>query len=110
MCFPPELKNVLFYVYDENADMEEAMLQYFTRKVDRSLQQDKKAKREVQEHSCVTAVWLTDCLGKPCNGRGDALIHEGGKNNRTAKRIHSTCRARAGQCGANVLLVQLFLV
>ena len=37
-----ELKNVVFYDYDENAEREGATLQYFTRRVDRYKQQDKK--------------------------------------------------------------------
>jgi tetrahydromethanopterin S-methyltransferase subunit D len=84
------LKNVLFYDYDENAKDEEAMLQYFTRKVDRYKQQDKKAKREVQNHCYVTVAWLTGCLGKSCSGCGDALIYERGKSNLTAQRIDNT--------------------
>ena len=49
-----ELKNVLFYDYDEDAEREEAMLQYFKRKVDRHRQLDKTAKREVNDGCFVT--------------------------------------------------------
>ena len=85
-----ELKNALFYDYDENAEKEEAMLQYFARKVDRRKQQDKKAKRDVQNLCYVTVGWLTGCLGKSCSGCGDALIYERGKSNLTANRIDNT--------------------
>ncbi len=85
-----ELKNLLFYDYDENAERDEAMLQYFTRKVDRQKHQDKKAKREVQEHCYVTLAWLTDCLGKSCSGCGDALICEPDTSNLTAQRTDNT--------------------
>jgi hypothetical protein len=85
-----ELKNVLFCDYDENAEREEAMLQYFAKKVERYKQQDKKAQREVNESCFVTVKWLTDCLGKCCNGCGDALVFERGKSNLTANRIDTT--------------------
>jgi hypothetical protein len=85
-----ELKNVLFYDYDENAEREEAMLQYFTRKVDRYKQQDKKAKREVNDGCFVTVAWLLGCLGKCCSGCGDALVYEKGKSNLTANRIDNS--------------------
>ena len=84
------MKNVLSYDYDENAEQEEATLQYFTRKVDRYKQQDKKARRGVQEHCYVTAVRLLGCLGKSCSGCGDALIYERGKSTLTANRIDNT--------------------
>ena len=45
---------------------EEAMLQYFAKEVERYKQQDKKAKREVNESCYMTVKWLTDCLGKSC--------------------------------------------
>jgi hypothetical protein len=85
-----ELKNVLFYDYDENAEKDGSMLQYFGRKVDRYKQQDRKAKREVQDHNYVTTAWLLSCLGKSCSGCGDALVYERGKSNLTAQRIDNT--------------------
>ena len=82
-----ELRNLLFYDYDENAEREVAMLQYFTRKVDRYKQQDKKARREVDDQNYVTVAWLLGCLGTSCSGCGDALVYEKGKSNLTAQRI-----------------------
>ena len=82
-----ELKNVMFYDYDENAEKEEAMLQYFSKKVERYKQQDKRAKRQVSESCFVTVAWLLGCLGKSCSGCGDALVYEKGKSNLTANRI-----------------------
>ena len=67
---------MLFYDYDENAEREEAVLQYFARKVDRYKQQDKKAKREVSDGCFVRVAWLLGSLGKCCSGRGDALVYE----------------------------------
>ena len=63
------------------------MLQYFSKKVERYKQQDKKAKREVNESCFVTTKCLTDCFGKCCSGCGDALVYERGKSNLTANRI-----------------------
>ena len=85
-----ELKNVLFYDYDENAEKDGAMLQYFGRKVDRYKQQDRKAKREVQDQNYVTTAWLLSCLGKSCSGCMDPLTYEQGKSNLTAQRIDNT--------------------
>jgi len=85
-----ELKNVLFYDYDENAEREEATLQYFSKKVERYKQQDKRAKREVKESCFVTVKWLMGCLGKSCSGCGDALVYEKGKSNLTANRIDNS--------------------
>ena len=85
-----ELKNVLFYDYDENAEKDGAMLQYLSKKVDRYKQQDKRAKREVHEQNYVTTAWLLSCLGKSCSGCGDALVYEKGKSNLTAQRIDNT--------------------
>ena len=84
-----ELKNVLFYDYDEKAEQEEAMIQYFARKVERYKQQDRKAKREIKENY-ITKEWLTDCLGKSCCECGDALIYEKGRSNLTANRIDNS--------------------
>ena len=66
------------------------MLQCFTRKVDRYKQQDKKAKREVNDGCFVTVAWLLGCLGKCCSGCGDALVYERGKSNLTANRIDNS--------------------
>ena len=81
---------MLFYDYDENAEKEEAMLQYFTRKVDRYKQQDKKARHEVDDQQYVTVAWLSGCLGKSRSGCGDALVYEKGMSNLTAQRIDNT--------------------
>ena len=81
---------MLFCDYDENAEREEAMLQYFTRKVERYKQQDKKARREVDDQHYVTVAWLLGCLGKSCSGCGDALVYEKGKSNLTPQRIGNT--------------------
>ena len=70
-----------------NAEKEEAMLQHFSKEVERCKQQDKRAKREVNESCFVTVAWLLGCLGKCCSGCGDALIYEKGKSNLTANRI-----------------------
>ncbi len=85
-----ELKNLLFHDDDESAERVEAMLQYFTRKVDTCKLQDKKAKREAQEHCYVTGAWLMGFLGKSCSGCGDALTYERGKSNLTAQRKGNT--------------------
>jgi hypothetical protein len=85
-----ELKNVLFYDYDENAEKDGAMLQYFARKVDRYKQQDKKAKREIREDNYVNTEWLLGCLGKSCSECGDALVYERGMSNLTANRIDNS--------------------
>ncbi len=84
------LKNVLFYDYDENAEKDGGMLQYFGRKVDRYEQQDRKANREVQDQCYVTTAWLLSCLGKSCSSRRDALVYEQGKSDLTAQRIDNT--------------------
>ena len=62
----------------------------FGKKVDRYKQQDRKAKREVQDQCYVTTAWLLSCLGKSCSSCGDALVYEQGKSNLTAQRIDNT--------------------
>lgn len=81
------LRNVLFYDYDEDAEKQEQMLQYFGRKVDRYRQQDRKAKREVKEEGYITREWLIGCLGKSCSECGDCLVYEQGRSNLTAQRV-----------------------
>ena len=81
------LRNVLFYDYDEDAEKQEQMLQYFGRKVDRYKQQDRKAKREVKEEGYITKDWLIGCLGKSCSECGDCLVYEQGRSNLTAQRV-----------------------
>ena len=87
-----ELKNVVFYDCDENAEREAALLQHFSKKVEAYNKQDKKATRELTESHYVTVKWLTDCLGKSCSGCGDALVYERGKSNLTANKIDNSVR------------------
>jgi hypothetical protein len=82
-----ELKNVLFFDYNENAEQEETMLHYFQRKVVAYRQQDRKAKREVKEEGYITREWLMGCLGKSCSECGECLTYEHGRSNLTANRI-----------------------
>jgi hypothetical protein len=78
---------VLFYDYDENAEKDGAMLQYFQKKVASYRQQDKKAKKKIREENYVNTAWLLGCLGKSCSECSEPLTYERGRSNLTAQRI-----------------------
>ena len=68
---------------------EEAVLQYFTKKVERYKQQDRKARSKVNDDCFVTVARLIGCLGTSCSDCGDALVYES-KYNRPANKIDHT--------------------
>ncbi|MFM7987488.1 MAG: hypothetical protein ACKPKO_50065, partial [Candidatus Fonsibacter sp.] len=67
------LKHVYLYDYDESAEKEKDMIQYFTRKVENYRLQDKKANRSIGDASFITKEWLMGCVGKSCGSCGDCL-------------------------------------
>ena len=87
-------KKVKFFDYDENKENEEQMLQYFQRKVEKYMQQDKKAKRPIDENRYITKEILAGWVGLSCNSCGDCLTYNrtGGKIecNITAQRVDNT--------------------
>jgi ABC-type transport system involved in Fe-S cluster assembly fused permease/ATPase subunit len=63
-----DLKKVFFYEYDESKENEKEMIQYFTRKVEKYRQQDKKANRPIDNACFITNEWIMSCVGKiDCN-------------------------------------------
>jgi hypothetical protein len=89
-----DLKQVQFFDYDENKESEEEMYQYFQRKVERYKQQDRKAKRKIDEHTYITKDILVSWIGKSCNSCGDCLVYSrfNGKIdcNLTAQRVSNS--------------------
>ncbi|MFM7989858.1 MAG: hypothetical protein ACKPKO_62145, partial [Candidatus Fonsibacter sp.] len=53
------LKRVYFYDYDESAEKEKEMIQYFARKVEHY-----KLHQSIDDASFVTKEWLMGCVGK----------------------------------------------
>ena len=51
------------------------MLQYFTRKVEKYMQQDKKANRPIDDASFITKEWLVSFVGQECDSCGDGLAY-----------------------------------
>ena len=70
-----DLKKVFFYDYDEKREDEEQKLRYFQRKVERYRQQDKRAKRAIDEASYITKEVLMGWLGQACANCGDCLVY-----------------------------------
>ncbi|MFM7978064.1 MAG: hypothetical protein ACKPKO_02005, partial [Candidatus Fonsibacter sp.] len=64
----------MLYDYDENAEEEKAILQYFNIKGGQvhTTRQDNTTRSE-NNYCFVTIVWLPSCLGKSCSCCGDAL-------------------------------------
>ena len=93
-----DLKNVLFYGYNEvNESDEKGAEQYFARKVERYRQPDKKATRLIDEAKYITKAWFLGCLGKSCGSCGGCLTYNTahGKvgRNLTAQRLsHNEAR------------------
>ena len=69
------LKQVYFYDYDESAEKEKNMIQYFTKKVNNYILQDKKANRSIDDARFITKAWLMSCVGKSCGSRRDCLAY-----------------------------------
>ena len=69
------LKQVYFYDYDESAEKETDMVQYFARKVENYRLQDKKANRSIDDSNFITKEWLMSCVGKSCGSCGDCLTY-----------------------------------
>ena len=84
-----DLKKVFFYDYDESAEKERDMIQYFTRKVEKYRQQDKKANRSIDDANFITKEWLMSCVGKSCGSCSDCL-----NDNRSHGRIDCNLTAR----------------
>ena len=86
-----DLKKVKFYNYNENQESVEQMKQYFQKKVERYKQQDRRAKRHIDEDNYITQEILMGWVGKACNSCGDCLTYSriAGKVdcNLTAQRI-----------------------
>ena len=86
-----DLKQVYFYDYDKSKKTEREMLQYFTRKVKKYRQQDKKAKRSIDDANYKTKEWLVSCVGKACGSCGDCLTYSRSRgkidSNLTAQRV-----------------------
>ena len=89
-----DLKKVKFFDYDENKENEEQMLQYFQRKVEKYKQQDKKAKRPINQNGYITKEILAGWVGLSCSSCGDCLSYSrtGGRVecNITAQRVDNT--------------------
>ena len=64
-----------FYDYDETKENKEQMMQHFQRKVDRYKQQDRKAKRKIEDEGYITKETLAGWVGKSCNSCGDCLSY-----------------------------------
>ena len=63
-------------------------------KVDGYRQQDRQARREITQGRYITAEWLKDCLGKPCNNCNDCRMYERNERGRitsnlTAQRLNN---------------------
>ncbi|MFM7981404.1 MAG: C-terminal helicase domain-containing protein, partial [Candidatus Fonsibacter sp.] len=69
------IKQVYFYDYDESAENETNMIQYFARKVDNYKLQDKKANRSIDQASFITKEWLMGCVSKSRGSCGDCLTY-----------------------------------
>ncbi|MFM7978472.1 MAG: hypothetical protein ACKPKO_04075, partial [Candidatus Fonsibacter sp.] len=57
------LKKVYFYDYDERAEKEKDMIQYFDRQVENYKLQDKKANRSIDDANFITKEWFMICVG-----------------------------------------------
>ena len=69
------LAKVFFYDYDEEQEDEELIDRYLTRKVEGYLRQDRKANRDVDTNSYITADWLKKAYGSSCGNCGDCLTY-----------------------------------
>ena len=56
------MANVSFYRYEEEQEQEELLDKLLQRKVARYKQQDRKASRDVDTDSYITADWLNKCV------------------------------------------------
>ncbi|MFM7989449.1 MAG: C-terminal helicase domain-containing protein, partial [Candidatus Fonsibacter sp.] len=85
------LKQVYIYDYDESAEKEKGMIQYFARHVDNYKLQYKKANRSIDDASFITKEWLMGCIGKSCGSCGDCLTYNRSHGkldcNQTAQRV-----------------------
>ena len=85
------MANVLFYRYEEEEEQEELLDKFLEAKVERYKQQDRKANRDVDTDSYITADWLKKAYGSRCGNCDDCLSSTRKDNtiesNLTAQRI-----------------------
>ena len=69
------------------------MIQYFSRKVGKYRQQDRKANRPIDDAGFITKEWLMGCVGKACESCGDCLTYNRLRGkiecNLTAQRVNN---------------------
>jgi hypothetical protein len=87
-----QLYQIQFIEYQEQ-DNTNKITAYMRQKVEGYKAQDRRAGRPVNNDSYVTAEWLSNCLGKPCQNCGDCLLAnvcDGSVDcNLTAQRINN---------------------
>ncbi|MFM7984697.1 MAG: hypothetical protein ACKPKO_35780, partial [Candidatus Fonsibacter sp.] len=85
------LKRVYFYDYDESAEKEKDIIQYFDRKVENYKLQGQQANWSIGDANFITKEWLMSCVGKSCGSCGDCLtynvLHGNIDCNLTAQRV-----------------------
>ena len=84
---------MIFYRYGEEQEQEELLDEYLEAKVERYKQQDRKANRDMDTDSYITADWLKKAYGSSCGNCGDCLTYTIKENkvesNLTARRLNN---------------------
>ena len=70
-----KMANVLFYRYEEEEEQEELLDNFLEAKVERYKRQDRKANRDIEDDTYITAEWLKKAYGSSCGNCGDCMTY-----------------------------------